>query len=145
MAELAAAAPPRAVTSAPRVLVACPSGELHDLGARMVADLLELDGFVVRFLGANAPTDSLLAMVEEERPRLLVLSATMPEGLATLTDVVARMRTTYGSAVRIVAGGQLVEAMPDLARSLDVDLAARDALQTLHVARQTRPGGVGAV
>ena len=32
----------------------------------MLADLLEFDGFAMQFLGADVPTDSLLAIVREE-------------------------------------------------------------------------------
>ena len=45
-----------------RILVACVEGETHELPARMVADLLDLAGYNVRFLGANVPTRSLPAM-----------------------------------------------------------------------------------
>jgi methanogenic corrinoid protein MtbC1/DNA-binding transcriptional regulator YhcF (GntR family) len=135
----AAAAAPRAPSTGMRVLVACVEGELHDLGARMVADLLELDGFAVRFLGADVPTDSLLAMIDEERPHLLVLSVTMAERLAQLRAAVARLRQVHGSRVPIFVGGQVLDWVPDLARTVDVDLAARDALDTLEAARRSIP------
>lgn len=135
----AAAAAPRAPSSGMRVLVACVEGELHDLGARMVADLLELDGFAVRFLGADVPTDSLLAIIGEERPRLLVLSVTMAERLVQLRAAVARVRQVHGSRVVIFVGGQALDWVPDLARTVDVDLAARDALSTLEAVRRRIP------
>src|SRR5207302_9044196 len=59
-----------------RVVVACVEGELHDLGARMVADFLEMAGFDVNYLGANVPAESLAELVRERRPDLLALSAT---------------------------------------------------------------------
>ena len=36
-----------------RILVACVEGELHCIGARMVADLLDIEGWSVDFLGAG--------------------------------------------------------------------------------------------
>src|SRR5919202_660483 len=81
-----AAAAPRAPSTGMRVLVACVEGELHDLGA-------------------DVPTDSLLAMIREEPPRLLVLSAAMPEHLVQLRAAVARVRRAYGSRVSIFIGG----------------------------------------
>ena len=39
-----------------RILVACVEGELHCIGARMVADLLDIEGWSVDFLGADVPT-----------------------------------------------------------------------------------------
>jgi methanogenic corrinoid protein MtbC1 len=40
------------------VTLACVEGELHEVGARMASDFLEMAGFDVRFLGANVPTCS---------------------------------------------------------------------------------------
>ena len=57
------------------VLVACAPGELHELGARIAADFLEMAGFAVRFLGADVPAESLTRMVRETRPDLVVMSA----------------------------------------------------------------------
>jgi methanogenic corrinoid protein MtbC1/DNA-binding transcriptional regulator YhcF (GntR family) len=135
MIDLAALAPHAADTGL-RVLVACVEGELHDIGARMVADLLELDGFAVRFLGADVPTDSLLDMLREESPRLLVLSAAVPERLAALQAAVLRVREVYGPRVRIFVGGQIMHWAEEVARALEVDLAAGDALETVAAARR---------
>jgi MerR family transcriptional regulator, light-induced transcriptional regulator len=115
MAELLAAAPSVPATRE-RVLVACVEGELHDLGARMVADLLELDGFVVRFLGASVPTDSLPMIVREEHARLLVLSLTMPERVGQLQQAIAAVRRLDMAGLRVFAGGQARDWLPDLAR-----------------------------
>jgi methanogenic corrinoid protein MtbC1 len=132
----AAAAAPRAESNAIRVLVACVEGELHDIGARMVAELLELDGFAVRFLGADLPTSSLLAMIGEDAPRLVILSATMAERLAQLEEAVTRVRQAQPSQVAIFIGGQILGWLPHLARLLPVDAAADDALDTLEHARR---------
>jgi MerR family transcriptional regulator, light-induced transcriptional regulator len=135
MADLTAAAPRRPRTGG-RVLVACVEGELHEIGARMVADLLELDGFDVRFLGANVPTTSLLSMVQEEQPRLVILSVTMPQHLRQLEHAVARLHQVRDTHLLIFVGGQAVTQVSDLARRLAVDLIARDARETLEGARR---------
>ncbi len=36
-------------------VASCVSGDLHELGARMVCDFLELDGWSTHFFGANMP------------------------------------------------------------------------------------------
>ena len=140
MIELAATAP-RPPRTGFRVLVACVEGELHDIGARMVADLLELDGFAVQFLGADTPTDSLVAILGEESPRLLVLSAAMPERLVALRTAVGRIRQVYGAGLRIFVGGQIMKGARELVLALEVDLAATDALETLAGARRLLSDG----
>jgi MerR family transcriptional regulator, light-induced transcriptional regulator len=136
MVDLAASAPRLPRNTGMRVLVGCVEGELHEIGARMVADMLELDGFEVRFLGADVPTDSLVAILREESPLLLVLSAAMPERLPVLRAAVARVREAYGPRLRIFVGGQIMDWAPEAVRALKVDLAARDALETVAGARR---------
>jgi len=38
-----------------RMVATCVGGELHEIGARMVADFFEIDGWETYFLGANTP------------------------------------------------------------------------------------------
>ncbi|MBV9596637.1 MAG: GntR family transcriptional regulator [Chloroflexi bacterium] len=135
MVDLAASAA-REPDTGMRVVVACVQGELHDIGARMVADLLELDGFTVRFLGADVPTDSLVTIVAEELATVLVVSAAMAERLVELRVAVARLRQAYGRGLRIFVGGQVMQWAADAVRALEVDLAAGDALETLTAARR---------
>jgi MerR family transcriptional regulator, light-induced transcriptional regulator len=135
VADLAATAS-RVTSNRVGVLVACVEGEQHDIGARMVADMLDLDGFSVRFLGADVPTGALLSMLREESPRLLVLSAAMTERVVALRTAVARVRQVHGAGLRIFVGGQVMRWAADSVRALDVDLAANDALETLVAARR---------
>ena len=79
----------------------------------MIADLLELDGFAVRFLGADVPTDSLLAIVREESPRLLILSAAMPDRFVELRTAVIGLRQAHGLRLRIFVGGQIMDWTPE--------------------------------
>ena len=50
------------------VLVACPGDEMHELGARMVADFVAADG-QVPFLGALSPAPDLAELVAEDPRR----------------------------------------------------------------------------
>ena len=87
-------------------LVACVEDEFHDLGAHMVADLLDMAGFDTRFLGANVPTASLVAAVRAESPQLLVLSATLTANLDALRRTIIAVRDTVKSRVALAVGGQ---------------------------------------
>lgn len=66
---------PAAEPNGRTVVVACAPGELHELGARMAADIIETEGFAVRFLGANVPAADLARVVVESGADLVVLSA----------------------------------------------------------------------
>ncbi|MBZ5712905.1 cobalamin B12-binding domain-containing protein [Nannocystis pusilla] len=119
--ERALRAPARGAT----ILVACVEGELHELPARLVADYLELGGFAVRYFGADVPTDSLPAIVAEEPPAALALSATMAFHAPALRAAVEAVRGRF-PALPILAGGQLLAWCPKLGAELGVLVAGDD-------------------
>jgi methanogenic corrinoid protein MtbC1 len=102
-----------------KVVVACVEGELHDFPARLVADYLELDGYELRYLGADVPTDSLCSVLAVERPDLLALSVTMSFNVAGLRAAVAAVRARF-PGLPILVGGHALAWAPELADQLGV-------------------------
>jgi MerR family transcriptional regulator, light-induced transcriptional regulator len=119
-----------------RCLVAtCVSGELHEIGIRMVADLFEMDGWDTVYLGANMPGRSIVSTLEERRADVLGISATITTRVGAVADLIAAVRATpTGQRVRILIGGRLFNAAPDLWRSLGADGYAGNAEEALVVA-----------
>jgi len=115
------------------VLVACVEGELHDVGARICADVLDLHGFAVRFLGANVPTDCLLGFVERTRPDLVALSVTLPVHLPSARAVVEALRGRL--TVPLAVGGRALDAPGAREAWQDVAIFGGDALELLRSAR----------
>jgi methanogenic corrinoid protein MtbC1 len=114
-------------------VVACVEGELHEVGAHMIADFLEMGGFDVRFVGANVPTRSLVALVHEREPHLLALSVTYAAHIPALRATVAAMREAVGSRVVLAAGGQALEGV---ANELDIEIWGGDAYSVVAAARR---------
>ncbi len=108
-------------------VVACIEGEHHELGARMGADFLEMAGFDVRFLGANVPRESLVALVRRLRPAVVGLSIAMTFNIPALEATVAELRAAADPAPTILVGGVVVEMAPELAQRLDVCVFGGDA------------------
>ncbi len=87
-----------------RVLMACPPGEQHDLGLRMLADRFRLAGYDVYYLGTDTPVDEIVDACRALAIDLLVLSASTHYNLVLLRDVAARIRTAVPN-VRLGVGG----------------------------------------
>lgn len=117
-------------------IVACVEGERHDLGAQMVADLLETAGFDARFLGADVPISTLVATVRNRSPHVLALSANVAASLEVLRHAVTAVRAAVGSRVVIAVGGQALAAAPHIASELDADIAGRSALDMVAAAER---------
>lgn len=71
----------------------------------MIADLFELHGWEVQFLGANTPASELLRLIRDTRPDVVGLSVSMFFNLPMLTQHIARIRDEFDE-VEILLGGQ---------------------------------------
>jgi methanogenic corrinoid protein MtbC1 len=127
---------PRVPSNGKLAIIACVEGEMHDLGARMASDFLEMEGFDVRFLGANVPTESLLAMVLQRHPDLVALSVTVSKNLAAFREIAGVLRAKCGPALKIVAGGLAFAGDSVKSSSAGVVACAGDAAELVATARR---------
>ncbi len=72
--------------SGPRVLLACPSGERHDLGLICFGIALRGYGWRITYLGADTPQTTLIEAAAQLTPNLIVLAATKPSRLRALAS-----------------------------------------------------------
>jgi methanogenic corrinoid protein MtbC1 len=120
------------------VMTATPH-EQHTIGARMVADFLEADGWEVLVLGPGAPTDDVIALVTDEQPDLVALSSATPgviEGVARLLSALTELKPRP----LIVAGGQLWTAETKrTALELGADLVVQDPRELVALLAERVP------
>jgi len=105
-----------------RAVVVCPSEELHEIGARMVADFFTLCGYDVTFVGANMPLDDFLAAIDIIKPRYVCVSVTNYFNLVAARKVVSKIRAKAAKDVTIVVGGRAFRSNPDTVREMGADL-----------------------
>ncbi len=109
------------------------AGELHQIGANMVADVLEDAGWNVQFLGTNAPHSGIVEAALAENSDLLCISATMlfnvPHVVGLIRDLRARL-----PKVRVMIGGAAFRAKPELWADIGADGFAPDLSSAVKVA-----------
>ena len=89
-----------------RVVAACAGGELHEIGLRMVTDLLESNGWDTVYLGANVPTEGVVQTVAEAPTALVALSTTITPNLRKLAALIEALRANADTKhVPIIVGG----------------------------------------
>jgi len=124
-------------------IVTATPDELHSLGARMVADFLEADGWEVLLLGAGAPARDVVELVDLERPDVVALStstAGVLPGLIELTRALGELRPRP----LILAGGSFWTAETTAAASeLGADLVVTDARDAVARLRERVPPQAG--
>ena len=88
-----------------RVMVCCVEGEQHFIAAKMAADLFQMEGWQVDFLGPNVPTAALIEIVSYRRPNLLALSITVASNLRRTQTLIRKIRK-LAAAPYIIVGGR---------------------------------------
>ncbi|CAA9501546.1 MAG: hypothetical protein AVDCRST_MAG45-1341 [uncultured Solirubrobacterales bacterium] len=94
-----------------RVMLAAVEGEEHTVGLQMVGNLLANAGYDARYLGADVPIDSLASIVEKHRPRVFVLSATMPANGELLRLAMDEVRRGDPGTALLVGGQGVPEEL----------------------------------
>jgi methanogenic corrinoid protein MtbC1 len=116
-------------------LVTSVGGDLHELGARMVSDFLELAGWQAIFLGANTPPEDVVEAVAMRKPDLLCISANSNLSVGAVKRLVQRLRAApEASGVRIIVGGAPFAAIEDLWREVGADGWAKDGAEAVELA-----------
>lgn len=117
-------------------IIACVEGNLHSLGARVVADALEAEGWNVHFMGADVPTRDLVAYIRQHPVELVGLSVALPLHLPTAERVVAALRREFGpTCPRIVLGGKPIREFAGGAGFVEADAVFHDASSGVAGAR----------
>jgi methanogenic corrinoid protein MtbC1 len=83
----------------PRALLACPEGELHDIGLIAFGIGLYRRGWRITFLGANTPIGTVAATAEKLLPTIVVLSVSDPKWLVAAEDRVRALARAYRVAI----------------------------------------------
>lgn len=119
------------------ILAACVAGETHDLGLRMVSHLLETEGHVVHFLGANVPADSILDGIRMRKVTTVLLSVTIEKNIpAMIATLEAINRMPEDERPRVIAGGQVLVGREDEVRKFGAGLITDLNMSSEHISNR---------
>ncbi|MGB9184616.1 MAG: cobalamin-dependent protein [Solirubrobacteraceae bacterium] len=102
----------------PRAILACPPGELHELGLLSFGLALRERGWRITYLGADTPLDDITAALDELAPAIVVLGAITPQRFLDSADAL----TALAAQIRVGLGGAGASAA--LANRLGAELLA---------------------
>ena len=108
-------------------------GDVHEIGKRIVAALLQANGFEVHDLGADVPSSRFIEEAGKVRADIIGLSALMSSTLAAQKDVIdylkaVEMRETY---IVMVGGGPTTQEWAD---QIGADGYAKTAPEAVRLA-----------
>lgn len=98
-------APSSPVSSKNKVVVSCIDKEFHEIGAKMVAHIFEINGWKTYYLGASVPMRELLKFVKQSEPDVIAVSWSLYLNLARFLEVVDNLTKLFPTT-KIIVGGQ---------------------------------------
>ena len=106
-----------------RRLVATGVGsEAHEVGIRMVADLVQRDGWSTTYLGSGSPPEGVVAEVVRRDADVLAISATMTSHVPHVRELIAAVRADPRcDRVRVLVGGRPFRLAPQLVHQVGAD------------------------
>jgi methanogenic corrinoid protein MtbC1 len=118
-----------------RIVICCAPEELQELGAQILADLFESDGWEVRFLGGGLTNDDILAFVNENSPDVLLIYGTVPKQAPQIRQLIDSIRDIGAwPTMRIMVSGGLFNRAEGLWQEIGADLFAASALEAIQQA-----------
>ncbi|WP_447600118.1 MerR family transcriptional regulator [Nitrospira sp. Nam80] len=96
-----------------KVVVACPPGEEHDIGALVVAYRCRVRGCRVYYLGANVPISALGDLCRQVQPDLTIMSFPVPLPQDKSTELIHALAHEVAPATSLIAGGTGTVAMQE--------------------------------
>ncbi|MGN1187428.1 MAG: cobalamin-dependent protein, partial [Lachnospiraceae bacterium] len=127
------AADNRTPVSKGKIVMATVKGDVHDIGKNIVKVILENYGYTVIDLGKDVDYMTVVNAAIEHKAKLVGLSALMTTTLVSMEKTIQLLRE-YKVDCKIVVGGAVLT--PEYAKQIGADYYAKDAMDTVAVARE---------
>ena len=100
--------------NAPEIVIATPSGEVHELGAMLAASTARDLGWSVTYLGPNLPSEEIAACAKARNAKAVAVSVVYPGGSPGVTQQLSDLRRALPNQVALIIGGRVVDTYPDV-------------------------------
>ena len=120
-----------------KAIVSAAPNEFHEIGPRMVADLLEIDGWDINYTGANVPAPDLVSMAVETKPFFIAISIGMPFNIDRADALIKQIRAEKTlKNTKIMLGGNSFTMNPQLRKLMDIDGYGNSASDAVKLAAE---------
>lgn len=116
-----------------KIIVATVKGDIHDIGKNIVKTILENYGYQVLDLGRDVPIEMVVETAIRQDVHLIGLSALMTTTLGSMEQTIRALRES-GHDCKVWVGGAVLT--PDYAEKIGADFYARDAKESVDIARK---------
>jgi len=135
---------PRRPPNGKRVIIACADADREELGAQMIADLLQSHGWEVYLVGPGVPHDEVLGLIGRLRPQVLLIRGTRPAEVPEIRRLIDLTREVgVCPTMNIVVSGGIFGRVDGLWQEVASDVCVntpREIVQTINNLEPRQPG-----
>ena len=118
-----------------KVVVCCAPDEMHELGAQIMADLFESDGWEVKFLGGGLNNEDILTFTNENGPDVLLIYGTAAQQAPGIRRLIDKIKSVNAwPNMKIMLSGGIFNRADGLWQEMGADLTAATAAEAVAVA-----------
>jgi len=110
-------------TNAPELVVATPSGEVHELGALLVAASARDLGWHVTYLGCNLPAEEIANCACTRKARAVAISVVYPDHCPQVLLQLCELRKLLPDGISMIVGGRTAAGYRERSEGLRVEWA----------------------
>lgn len=119
-----------------KALITATANEFHEIGSRIVADSLELDGWEVDHLGVDTPIEDLLDLLTQKQPFFLGLSVAIPFNVDSAIETINRIKEKPELRdMKVLIGGKAFNDNPGLWKETGADTWCKDSNEAIKITR----------
>jgi methylmalonyl-CoA mutase cobalamin-binding subunit len=104
--------------SAPHLVIATPTGQLHELGAIIVAAAARSHGWRATYLGSSLPMEEFIGVARKLKPRAIGLSIVFPPDDELLASDLAKLPKLLPADCAIIVGGRSAPMYVDVLKKI---------------------------
>lgn len=117
-----------------RIVIGTVKGDLHDIGKKIVAMMLEGNGYEVYDLGVNVEAGQFLETALEKQADIICVSALLTTTLPAMAETVSIINSKTGYKIKTMVGGAPVTA--EFANKINATGYAPDAIGAVDLAKR---------
>ena len=124
------------IQNSKKILVTTSPNELHEVGARMLADILELNGYDITFLSSHSTTEEKLNIIELEEIEFVIISTTIVSNIVKTQDIIVQIRDRFkDNCPTIIIGGQAFIKNSNASKLIKADYVIQSVNEVLKLLR----------
>lgn len=109
------------------ILLLTPGAEQHNIGLKMIGDMLESNGHNIIYLGNLIPTDNIIQAIEEKKPYAIVFSVTVAYHIDSAKNLIDILKQRFGTKTpTILIGGSAFEHVENVEITTGADKFCKD-------------------